>query len=317
MYLDSIKKGPYKYKEIIEPTNLEAEEPEKKKLQSLADVNAVERKQAECDVRAANIILQGLPNNIYALLNHNKTAKSIWDRVKALMDGTKWTKQEREMKLADEFDMFTSEKGEMIQSYYLRFAKLMNDILINHIKMSLLQINTEMMQMRLELKEQQEVMILLHSVLCSTTTLCSTKPLAPQQPFEAHTVQPQSLVTPTSTNSELAIPTFLPTDDPIACLNKDDRLRVILEAMQLLGKLEGINGLLEILEMLELRKLMGTRHYARRCTEKNKEEKNPQSSVMREVIEYRMMEYREEERQSSSYTVVGETSEGECRAIDG
>ncbi|GJV36414.1 hypothetical protein Tco_1408891 [Tanacetum coccineum] len=25
----------------------------------------------------------------------------------------------------------------------------------------------------------------------------------------------------------------------------------------------------------------------------------------------------EEERQSSSYTVVGETSEGECRAIDG
>ncbi|GJV36415.1 hypothetical protein Tco_1408892 [Tanacetum coccineum] len=179
------------------------------------------------------------------------------------MDGTKWTKQEREMKLADEFDMFTSEKGEIIQSYYLRFAKLMNDILMNHIKMSLLQINTEMMQMRLELKEQQEVMILLHSVLCSTTTLCSTKPLAPQQPFEAHIVQPQSLVTPTSTNSELAIPTFLPTDDPIACLNKamaflgkDDRLRVILGAMQLLGKLEGINGLLEILKMLELRKLM-------------------------------------------------------------
>ncbi|GJW88827.1 hypothetical protein Tco_0164167, partial [Tanacetum coccineum] len=38
------------------------------------------------------------------------------------------TKQERESKLADEFDRFTSEKEETIQSYYMRFEKLMNDI---------------------------------------------------------------------------------------------------------------------------------------------------------------------------------------------
>nr|GEV02107.1 hypothetical protein [Tanacetum cinerariifolium] len=47
------------------------------------------------------------------------------------------------MKLADEFDRFTTKKGEKIQSYYLRFAKLMNDILINEIKMSPIQINTK------------------------------------------------------------------------------------------------------------------------------------------------------------------------------
>ncbi|GJU22105.1 hypothetical protein Tco_1155447 [Tanacetum coccineum] len=42
-------------------------------------------------------------------------------------------KQERETKLADEFDRFTSEKGETIQSYNLKFAKLVNDIIINGI----------------------------------------------------------------------------------------------------------------------------------------------------------------------------------------
>ncbi|GJR96004.1 hypothetical protein Tco_0268178 [Tanacetum coccineum] len=46
-------------------------------------------------------------------------AYDIWYRVKELMEGTKLTKQERESKLADEFDRFTSQKREMIQSYYM------------------------------------------------------------------------------------------------------------------------------------------------------------------------------------------------------
>ncbi|GJY32482.1 retrovirus-related pol polyprotein from transposon TNT 1-94 [Tanacetum coccineum] len=38
------------------------------------------------------------------------------------------TKQERESMLYDEFDKFTSEPGESIHSYYLRYAKLINDM---------------------------------------------------------------------------------------------------------------------------------------------------------------------------------------------
>ncbi|GJY34761.1 hypothetical protein Tco_0419230 [Tanacetum coccineum] len=44
------------------------------------------------------------------------------------MEGIEMTKQERESMLYDEFDKFTSEPGESIHSYYLRFAKLINDI---------------------------------------------------------------------------------------------------------------------------------------------------------------------------------------------
>ncbi|GJR98420.1 retrovirus-related pol polyprotein from transposon TNT 1-94 [Tanacetum coccineum] len=43
--------------------------------------------QYDCDVQATNIVLQGLPPDVYALINHCQTAKDIWDRVKLLMQG--------------------------------------------------------------------------------------------------------------------------------------------------------------------------------------------------------------------------------------
>ncbi|GJW65751.1 reverse transcriptase domain-containing protein [Tanacetum coccineum] len=40
---------------------------------------------AECDMKATNIILQGLPSDIYSLVNHHKVAKDLWERVQLLM----------------------------------------------------------------------------------------------------------------------------------------------------------------------------------------------------------------------------------------
>ncbi|GKF19085.1 hypothetical protein Tco_0067723, partial [Tanacetum coccineum] len=57
------------------------------------------------------------------------------------MEGTELTKQEKESKLVDEFDIFTLEKGEMTHSYYIGFAKLMNDINIIGLEMKPLQVN--------------------------------------------------------------------------------------------------------------------------------------------------------------------------------
>ncbi|GKB80259.1 hypothetical protein Tco_0947154 [Tanacetum coccineum] len=38
--------------------------PPGKRLQAMADLNADEHKEIECDIMAANIVLQGLPNDI-------------------------------------------------------------------------------------------------------------------------------------------------------------------------------------------------------------------------------------------------------------
>ncbi|GKB92757.1 hypothetical protein Tco_0965029, partial [Tanacetum coccineum] len=53
-----------------------------------------EKLQHDCDLKATNIVLQGLPPDAYSLINHHKVAKDIWDRVKLLMQGTSLSKQE-------------------------------------------------------------------------------------------------------------------------------------------------------------------------------------------------------------------------------
>ncbi|GJX83414.1 hypothetical protein Tco_0332895 [Tanacetum coccineum] len=43
--------------------------------------------QADCDMKAINISLQGLSTEIYLLVNHHRIAKDLWERVQLLMQG--------------------------------------------------------------------------------------------------------------------------------------------------------------------------------------------------------------------------------------
>ncbi|GJR45836.1 retrovirus-related pol polyprotein from transposon TNT 1-94 [Tanacetum coccineum] len=50
-----------------------------------AELSDVEKIQADCDMKATNIILQGLPADIYSLVNHHRVAKDLLERVQLLM----------------------------------------------------------------------------------------------------------------------------------------------------------------------------------------------------------------------------------------
>ncbi|GKA02179.1 integrase, catalytic region, zinc finger, CCHC-type containing protein [Tanacetum coccineum] len=68
-------------------------------------------------------------NKKYAeLTEQEKLQDECDDRVKLLMQGTELSYQERECKLYNKFDKFTSVKGESLYEYYLRFAQLINDM---------------------------------------------------------------------------------------------------------------------------------------------------------------------------------------------
>nr|GEV61801.1 ribonuclease H-like domain-containing protein [Tanacetum cinerariifolium] len=85
-----------------------------------ADVNGAPlagKLQADCDLKATNIVLQGLPLDVYALVNHHKVSKYIWDRVKLLMQGTSLSKQECDCKLHDKFDKFSYMKGLVVPTF--------------------------------------------------------------------------------------------------------------------------------------------------------------------------------------------------------
>ncbi|GJV76494.1 hypothetical protein Tco_1508078 [Tanacetum coccineum] len=89
---------------------------EKDILKKCSELSATEAIQADCDIKATNIILQGLAPEVYALVSNHKVAKELWKRIQLLMQGTSLTKQERECKLYDEFDKFAYKKGETLQS---------------------------------------------------------------------------------------------------------------------------------------------------------------------------------------------------------
>nr|GEW94458.1 retrovirus-related Pol polyprotein from transposon TNT 1-94 [Tanacetum cinerariifolium] len=102
-----------------------------------------EKDRYNTDIRATNILLQGLPKDIYSLINHYTDAKDIWDNEKMLMEGSKLTKEDRESQLYDDFEHFRQNKGETIHDYYIRFAKLINDMRNIKMTMSRMQLNSK------------------------------------------------------------------------------------------------------------------------------------------------------------------------------
>nr|GEY31258.1 hybrid signal transduction histidine kinase M [Tanacetum cinerariifolium] len=115
--------------------------PERPKLYS--DLTSEEKDRYNADIRATNILLQGLPKDIYTLINHYIDAKKIWDNVKMLLEGSELTKEDRESQLSDEFEHFRQHKEESIHDYYVRFSKLINDMRNIKMTMSRLQLNSK------------------------------------------------------------------------------------------------------------------------------------------------------------------------------
>ncbi|GJZ67170.1 hypothetical protein Tco_0630410, partial [Tanacetum coccineum] len=115
--------------------------PERARVYS--DLSPEDKDRYNADIRATNILLQGLPKDIYTLINHYTDAKDIWDNVKMLLEGSELTKEDRESQLYDDFEHFRQNKGETIHDYYVRFAKLINDMRNIKMTMSKMQLNSK------------------------------------------------------------------------------------------------------------------------------------------------------------------------------
>ncbi|GJW13623.1 hypothetical protein Tco_0017756, partial [Tanacetum coccineum] len=84
MILESVENGP-----LICPSIEENGVTRPKKYFELSATEAI---QADYDIKATNIILQGLPPEGYALVSNHKVAKELWARTQLLMQGTSLTK---------------------------------------------------------------------------------------------------------------------------------------------------------------------------------------------------------------------------------
>ncbi|GKB88782.1 hypothetical protein Tco_0961054 [Tanacetum coccineum] len=120
--MKSINEGPFQMGTLTETPAEETEGPLQQgpvHAKVFTDLLAQEKERYKADIRATNILLQGIPKDIYTLINHFTDAKDIWDNVKMILE------------------------GETIHVYYVRFTKLINDM--RNIKMAMprMQLNSK------------------------------------------------------------------------------------------------------------------------------------------------------------------------------
>ncbi|GJV22842.1 hypothetical protein Tco_1375537 [Tanacetum coccineum] len=192
-----------------------------------AELSAIEKIQADCDLKATNIILQSLPSDIYSLVNNHRVAKDLWKKVQLLIQGTSLTKQERECKLYDAFDKFTHIKGESLYQYYLRFTQLINDMNIYKMKMEKFQVNIKFLN---SLPPEWSKFVTDVKLVNDfhTTNFDQLHAYLEQYELHANEVrlmrerinQQTHLAEFPQINSGLAVPVFKQGDDPIDAINK-------------------------------------------------------------------------------------------------
>ncbi|GJS05849.1 retrovirus-related pol polyprotein from transposon TNT 1-94 [Tanacetum coccineum] len=181
-----------------------------------AELSAAEKIQADCDMKATK---QGLPADIFSLVNHHRVAEDLWERVQLQM------------------------QGETLHKYYLRFTQLINAINIYNMKIEQFQVNTKFLNslppewckfvtnvklvkdLHTTNFDQLHAYLEQHELHANEVCLLRERnqdPLAfvaNQQMTSPHFNTYQSSYNNPQLQHQFVVPVFSPGDDLIACLN--------------------------------------------------------------------------------------------------
>ncbi|GKC33533.1 hypothetical protein Tco_1045917 [Tanacetum coccineum] len=216
---------------------IEVDEHGNSRVKKYEKLSATKKLQADCDLRATNLVFQGLPPNVYSLVNHYRVAKYIWDRVKLLIQGTSLTKQEHECKLYDEFNKFTHIKGETIHQYYLskfvtvvKLAKYLHTTNYDQLHANLQQHEIHTNEIRLNHEDIRNLLLWLLTIILIHLTLTikhhamflvnQLPSTGPPQSYLPSPVVQQPHVEVHQPALNIFVPTFQQGDDLIECINK-------------------------------------------------------------------------------------------------
>ncbi|GKB18606.1 retrovirus-related pol polyprotein from transposon TNT 1-94 [Tanacetum coccineum] len=167
-----------------------------------AELTEQEKLQDDCNVQATNIVLQGLPPDVNSIVNHCQSAKDIWDNVKLLI------KFVTDVKLAK--NMYNT-NYDQLYAYLSQHEGHANEV-----------------RMLRERYPDPLALVANYQTHTSSSTTIPTRisytthtpPSAPQNAYHTPPISQQPQDAFPQLDSGLAVPSFLPGDDPIACLNK-------------------------------------------------------------------------------------------------
>nr|GEV23104.1 hypothetical protein [Tanacetum cinerariifolium] len=129
-YIDTRPNAILKHTTIETPTNM-----------SLAN-----KAHFEAEKEAIHLILTGIGDEIYSIVDACQTAQEMWEAIERLQQGESLNIQDVKTNLFWEFSKFTSHDGETMESYYTRFYKLMNEMIRNNLTVPTMQVNVQFIQ---------------------------------------------------------------------------------------------------------------------------------------------------------------------------
>nr|KYP31692.1 hypothetical protein KK1_047851 [Cajanus cajan] len=116
---DAIENGPYI------PMTKDDDEKREKHWSEWSDE---EKRRAQYDKRAKNIITSALSIDEFFRISQCKSTKEMWDTLQVTHEGTSDVKRSRKHTLIREYELFRMNNGESISDFQKRFTHLINHL---------------------------------------------------------------------------------------------------------------------------------------------------------------------------------------------
>nr|GEU66703.1 hypothetical protein [Tanacetum cinerariifolium] len=120
--------------------------PEHTTIKTLQAMSPENKAHYESEKEAFQLILTGIRDEIYSTVDACKTAQEIWEAIERLQQGESLNIQDVKTNLFWEFRKFISHNGEMMESYYTRFYKMVNEMIRNNLTVATMQLNVQFLQ---------------------------------------------------------------------------------------------------------------------------------------------------------------------------
>nr|GEZ53215.1 hypothetical protein [Tanacetum cinerariifolium] len=126
--INSIKNGDQPLPRVTQVSIAETTSTEQPPLKNKSMWSDQEKIVQKIDCLARSLLIQGLPNDIYSLIDSNKTAKDLWDALARHMLASKYGEQDRKAAVLYEYETFKATKGELLLDTYIRYLQVINDL---------------------------------------------------------------------------------------------------------------------------------------------------------------------------------------------
>ncbi|GJZ87197.1 hypothetical protein Tco_0658807 [Tanacetum coccineum] len=151
-----LQNPPYKFKwtdKTVLVAKGSSETTTERYIENYKNVSQDIRDQLNAEAEAVQIILTGIDDDIYSIVDACPNACEMWKAIERFKQGESINVQDHETNLYLEFGKFTSRDGKSLELYYSRFYKMINELVRNQCDVTNHQVNVQfLLQLQQEWK---------------------------------------------------------------------------------------------------------------------------------------------------------------------